>query len=149
MSGWNARADSTARRRRVGSPAMSLALIVSAWAGLACAATGSRIQFSGTTSVPRAAQEFAWRVIETRCNYQSYEREQRTFWAYRTTATRSDVGTAYSIGIVSEVPWRKALPPNIIEMTIVDDGGLRLTSLKSSFVVCVPAESRPGGLPRG
>jgi hypothetical protein len=125
---------------------MGLALILSAWAGLAFAATDSRILFPGTTSVPRAAQEFAWRVIETRCNYQSYEREQRTFWAYQTKATRSGAGTAYSIGIVSEVPWRKALPPNLIEMTIVDDGGLRLAALKSSFVVCAPAEGRPGGL---
>ena len=136
MSRWSARAGSAAWRRRAVSPAMSLALILSAWAGLAFAAADSRILFSGTTSVPRPAQEFAWRVIETRCNYQAYEREERTFWAYQTRATKSEAGAAYSINILSEVTWRKTLPPNYIEMTIVDDGGLRLTALKSSFVVC-------------
>jgi len=83
-------------------------------------------------------QEFAWRVIETRCNYLSYEREQRSFWAYDAQVRRGDAGDAYSIAILSELPWRKAAPPAIIEMTIVDDGRLRLTALRSSFVVCKP-----------
>jgi len=130
-------------RRRAPWGVMFLALALSVSLGLASAATGSPILFAGTTSVPRAAQEFAWRVIETRCNYQAYEREQRTFWAYRTRAARSEAGIAYSIDILSEVPWRKSLPPNVIEMTIVDDGGLRLTSLKSSFAVCAPPERSP------
>jgi len=47
-------------------------------------------------------------------------------------------GTPGQIAILSELPWRKAAPPAIIEMTIVDDGRLRLTALRSSFVVCKP-----------
>lgn len=81
-------------------------------------------------------QEFAWRVIETRCSYQSYERERRSFWAYDAQARRVGGGVAYSIDIVSEIPWEKTEPPAHIQMTIVDDGSLRLTALKSTFVVC-------------
>jgi hypothetical protein len=39
-----------------------------------------------------------------------------------------DAGAVYSINILSE--------PTLIEMTIVDDGSVRLTALKSSFVTC-------------
>jgi len=94
--------------------------------------------FAPEPRVPRPVQAFAWRVIETRCNYLSYEREQRSFWAYDAQVRRGDAGDAYSIAILSELPWRKAAPPAIIEMTIVDDGRLRLTALRSSFVVCKP-----------
>jgi hypothetical protein len=86
--------------------------------------------------VPRPVQEFAWRVIETRCDYSSYEREQRSFWAYDARVQGLGTGVAYSLAILSELPWRKAQPAALIEMTIVDDGRLRLTALKSSFVVC-------------
>jgi hypothetical protein len=96
----------------------------------------SRIVFAGDTPVPRSVQEFAWRVIETRCNYQQYEREQRSFWAFATQAKRVDGGIVYSINIISDLPWKKTEPPAIIEMTVVDDGAVRLTALKSSFVVC-------------
>ena len=81
-------------------------------------------------------QEFAWRVIETHCNYQSYEREQRSFWAYDARTSRVGGGVAYSIGVLSELPWKKTEPPATIQMTIVDDGSLRLTALQSTFGVC-------------
>ncbi len=116
---------------------MSLAL-----AGLA-PVSGSRILFAPEPAVPRPVQEFAWHVIETRCGYSSYEREQRAFWAYDAQARRTDTGVAYSIAVLSEIPWRKALPPAVIEMTIVDDGGLRVTALRSSFVVCQAAGRGP------
>jgi hypothetical protein len=97
---------------------------------------GPRILFARELGVPRPVQEFAWRVVETRCSYQSYERERRSFWAYDAQASRVDGGVAYSIDILSELPWKKAEPPALIHMTIVDDGSLRLTALKSTFVVC-------------
>lgn len=86
--------------------------------------------------MPRPVQELAWRVIETRCGYSSHEREQRSFWAYDAQVRRTDAGIAYSIAIMSDLPWRKAVPPAVIEMTIVDAGSPRLTALRSSFVVC-------------
>lgn len=107
-----------------------------ALAGYGPASNGSRVLFARNSAVPPAVQEFAWRVIETRCNYQAYEREQRSFWAYDARARNVDAGVAYSISILSELPWRKKEPPAFIEMTIVDDGDMRLTALKSSFVVC-------------
>ena len=103
-------------------------------------APGPGILFARDLGVPRAVQEFAWRVIETRCSYQSYERERRSFWAYDARASRVDGGIAYSIEILSEIPWRKAGPPALIQMTIVDDdGSLRLAALQSTFVVCGPS----------
>jgi hypothetical protein len=96
----------------------------------------SRIEFPGNTAVPRAVQEFAWRVIKTRCNYQSYEHDQRSFWAYNVKTSRSGTGVAYSIHVVSDLRWKKTDPPSTIDMTVVDDGSIRLTSLKSTFVVC-------------
>ncbi len=39
----------------------------------------SSILFTINNAVPRPVQEFACRVIETRCNHQAYEREQRSF----------------------------------------------------------------------
>jgi len=123
---------------------VSLVAMLCAVAGFApapAAPIDSRILFPRNAPVPPAVQEFAWRVIETRCNYQSYERERRSFWAYDAQARRVDAGVVYSISILSELPWRKTEPPAVIEMTIVDDGQMRLTALKSSFVVCA---SRPG-----
>ena len=108
------------------------------WAvvGFAPAPVDSRIEFPGNTTVPRAVQQFAWRVIETRCNYQSYELGQRSFWAYSVGTSKSGTSAAYSIHIVSDLRWKKTDPPSTIDMTVVDDGGIRLTSLKSTFVVC-------------
>ena len=104
--------------------------------GFTPAATSSKILFAGNTAVPRSVQAFAWRVIETRCNYMAYEREQRSFWAYSAQATRVGADLVYSISILSELTWKKSEPPAIIEMTVVDDGRMRLTALRSSFVVC-------------
>ena len=75
-------------------------------------------------------------MIETRCNYQTYERQQRSFWAYDARARRVDTGIAYSISIPSDLSWKKTDPPAIIEMTIVHDGRLQLSALNASFVVC-------------
>ena len=104
--------------------------------GFAAAGIDSRIGFAGNSPVPRVVREFAWRVIETHCNYQRSELEYRSFSAYKTQARRVDAGIVYSISILSEVTWRKREPPATIQMTIMDDGRLHLTALKSSFVVC-------------
>jgi hypothetical protein len=116
----------------------TLALIVCALAGFATAPTDARILFTIGTDVPRSVQEFAWLVIETRCNFQQYELSQRSFWAYDARASRVDAAVLYSIKIISDVTWRKREPPAFIEMTILDDGALRLTALKSSFITCAP-----------
>ena len=113
----------------------SLVPVLWALVGFAGAPIDSQIQFPGDT-VPRAVQEFAWRVIETRCNYQAYEYRERSFWAYDVKTRKAGPGVIYSISILSELPWEKTDSPGFIEMTVVDDGGLRLTALKSSFVVC-------------
>lgn len=116
---------------------VSLVAILCAVAGFAAVPVDdSKILFARDTIVPRPVQEFAWRLIATRCNYQRHEREERSFSAYNTQARKVDAGVAYSISILSELPWKKTEPPAVIEMTIVDDGRLRLTALKSSFVVC-------------
>jgi hypothetical protein len=120
-----------------GSPRwiMSFVPLLCALAGFSAAPVDSPILFAGGTNVPRPVQQFAWRVIETRCNYQRYELEQRRFWAYDAEAKKIDAGVAYSIKILSET-WRKTEPPAFIEMTIEADGATRLTALRSSFVVC-------------
>jgi hypothetical protein len=56
-------------------------------------------------------QAFAWRVIETRCNYQAYELDQRSFWAYDTRVSSADGGVVYSISVVSDLTWKKTDPP--------------------------------------
>jgi hypothetical protein len=109
-----------------------------ALAGFAAAPVGSRILFARDTNVPRPVQQFAWWVIETRCNYQRYELAQRRFWAYDAEATKIDTGVAYSIKILSERDWKKTEPPATIEMTIEAGKDTRLTALRSSFVVCTP-----------
>jgi hypothetical protein len=104
--------------------------------GFAAVTTDSPIMFARDSAVPRPVQEFAWRVIETRCNYQGYERRQRTFWAYHTQAQKLDTGLAYSIEILSERSWKKSEPPATIQMTILDDGRLHVIGLSSTFVGC-------------
>ena len=89
-------------------------------------------------TVPRAVQEFAWRVIVERCNYESYELEERSFWAAGAQVREVDGEKIYSITILSDLTWRKRDPAALIEMSIVDDGGLQLTALQSSFVTCTP-----------
>jgi len=117
---------------------VSLALILGALVGFKSGATDAGILFASGTDVPRTVQEFAWRVIETRCNFSGFELERRLFWAYDARAMRVDAAVVYSIKILSEVPWRKREPPVSIEMTVLDDGGMRLTALKSSFITCSP-----------
>lgn len=128
----------SARRRLDGAVRRiaGLSAILCALAGFGHAPVGSRILFARDPPVPRSVQAFAWRVIETRCNYQAYERKQRSFWAYQTRVSSADGGAVYSISVVSDLTWKKTDPPAIIEMAVVDDGGLRLEALRSSFVVC-------------
>ena len=113
----------------------SLVPVLWALVGFAAVPVNSKIQFPGNSTVPRAVQEFARRVIETRCNYQAYEYQERSFWAYDVKTRRAGPGVIYSISIISELPWKETDPPGFIEMIVVDDGGLRLSALKSSFVV--------------
>jgi hypothetical protein len=126
-------------RRRVGDTVRRIAglvPIVCALAGFAAAPTHSRIQFADDSTVPRSVQEFAWRVIETRCNYQPYERERRSFWAYDARARRIGADVVYSINVLSELTWKKTETPAVIEMTVVNGGRMQLTALRSSFAVC-------------
>src|SRR5262245_54334265 len=110
----------TARRRvsDVARRIASLLAILCALAGFAAVPIDSRILFAAGTSVPPSVQAFAWRVIETRCNYQSHEREERSFWAYDTRARRFDAGVVYSISIISTLTWQRSDPPAFIEMTV-------------------------------
>src|SRR5262249_60506264 len=108
-----------------GRRAAGLALTLVALAGFTAAPTDSRILFARATAVPRAVQAFAWRVIETGGNYQSYEREQRSFWAYDTRAQETGGGVVYSISVLSELPWKKTEPPAPIEQRIGDEGRRR------------------------
>ena len=118
---------------------VSLALVLCALTGFRTAAPAdARILFTIGTDVPPRVQAFAWRVIETRCNFHRYELEQRSFWAHDARAKRVDAAVIYSIKVLSEVPWRKWEPPAFIEMTVLDDGALRLAALKSSFITCAP-----------
>jgi len=115
---------------------LALAIAGEPSVGFAAVTTDSPIMFARDSAVPRPVQEFAWRVIETRCNYQGYERGQRTFWAYHTQAQKLDTGLAYSIEILSERSWKKSEPPATIQMTILDDGRLHVIGLSSTFVGC-------------
>ena len=116
--------------------AVAVAMTVAGEPSVAAVTTDSPIMFARDSAVPRPVQEFAWRVIETRCNYQGYERGQRTFWAYHTQAQKLDTGLAYSIEILSERSWKKSEPPATIQMTILDDGRLHVIGLSSTFVGC-------------
>jgi hypothetical protein len=128
----------TARRRvgKVVGGSLGLVLALCASTSVAPAAVGSRILFALGTPVPRPVQEFAWHVIETQCNYQAYEREQRSFFAYDARAVQTGAGVVYSINILADLTWKKSEPPAFIEMTVVDEGRIRLAALRSSFVVC-------------
>jgi len=115
-----------------------LAPIFCALAGFASIPLDSPIQFSRGTPVPRPVQAFAWRVIKQHCAYQSHELSQRSFWAADARARAAPGETVYSIRVLSEVGWMKTDPVDVIEMTIVDDGRLRLATLTSSFITCSP-----------
>ncbi len=105
-------------------------------AGSPAVALDSPILFARGAPVPKAVQQFAWWVIEERCDYQSWERAQRSFWAYDTSARAQDEGTVYSIRILSDVAWKKTEPTAYIDMTIVADRQIRLTALTSSIIGC-------------
>ena len=128
---WVARRPGGAVRRLV-----SLVSILSGLAGFVPVPTDAGILFARDTTVPPSVQEFAWRVIEKRCSYQPYEREQRSFWAYEAHTRRVAADIVYSINILSEVTWKKTEPPAIIKMIVVDDGRMRLAAMRSSFVAC-------------
>ncbi len=123
-------------RTRRGNVGLAATLALCALAVIAAAPIDFRILFARGSAVPQPVREFAWQVIETRCNYQAFEREQRSFWAYDARATRVGTGVVYSINVLSQLPWMKTEPPAIIQMTVVDDGRLRLAAIQSSFVVC-------------
>lgn len=126
------------RRWRGAVRLVCLAPILCALAGFASIPLDSRIQFSRGTPVPRPVQAFAWTMITQRCAYQSYELSQRSFWASDARARAAAGETIYSIRVLSEVGWMKTDPVDVIEMTIVDDGRLRLAALRSSFITCSP-----------
>jgi hypothetical protein len=116
---------------------LGLTLVATA-AGLAAAPSDAGILFAKGTGVPPPVQAFAWRVIESRCQSGQHDIRERSFWAYDARAVRDDGGVVHSIKILSELTWKKTEPPSLIEMTIVDDGGLRLAGLKSSYSACLP-----------
>ena len=88
--------------------------------------------------MPGPVQDFAWKVIDTRCSYQTHERAQRVFWTYAVRTQSIDAATVYRIGVVADLAWRKPEPSAFIEMTLVDEGGIRLAALTSSFIPCTP-----------
>ena len=112
--------------------------MLGALVALLAAPADAALLFSRDSGVPPPVQEFAWRVIETRCDYQGYERSLRSFWAYDTRAEPRDGRIVYSIKVIADVTWRKREPPAVIEMTLVDEGTVRLAALKSSFITCTP-----------
>jgi len=112
--------------------------IVCALVGLSATPARADFMFARDSAVPSTVRDFAWRAIETRCDYQQHERTQRSFWVYRARLGRDGGATVYSIQIVSDVPWRKTAPSAFIEMTVVDDGRLRLAALTSTFITCSP-----------
>jgi len=122
------------------TPAWVLGWFAAAWAlGVVLPApVDADVLFAHDPAVPRAVQDFARNVIETRCQYQSHERAQRLFWAFRTRVRHIGQGVAYSIDVVSDVPSRKSDPPAFIEITVIDDGGIRLAALQASFIACSP-----------
>jgi hypothetical protein len=106
--------------------------------GFTAVSAGGAILFAADADVPPTVRAFAWRVIETRCNFQRHELGQHWFWAHDARTSTVDGGAVYSIKIVSELPWRKTDPPAILEMVLADDGrGLRLTALDSAFITCM------------
>jgi hypothetical protein len=119
-------------------PALLLALVFSVVAGFTAPRADARILFAKGTDVPPRVQQFAWRVIEARCRSLSYGLDQRSFWAYDARGSRSDGALVHSIKILSEVTWKKTEPPAVIEMTVVDADGLRLTALNASLGACSP-----------
>jgi hypothetical protein len=117
-----------------------LAVVLWTLAAFRPAAAANRLLFAGDGPVPKPVQDFAWRVIETRCAYQAFERRERSFWAYQTRSERVDGHMVYSIEIVSDLMWKRTEPAALISMTVVEDGGLRLAALTSRFITCEPSD---------
>jgi hypothetical protein len=115
---------------------LGLAAMLGGLSGFVPLPVDGKILFPRGTAVPPAVQAFAWQVIETHCAYQGYERAQRSFWATRADATTVQGSPAYALRILSERSWQKTEPTASIEMTIVDDGGMRLAALRSTFIIC-------------
>src|SRR5262245_35906444 len=115
-----------------------LGLMLTAVGAIMPAPTDAGILFARGTGVPVPVQEFAWRVIEARCRYGPHDLAQRSFWAYDARQSSSETGVVHSIKILSELTWKKTEPPAVIEMTIVERGGLELVALTSSFSACLP-----------
>ena len=112
------------------------ASLACAWGELAVA--DAQVLFPAASGVPRPVQDFTWRVIETHCRFQPYERAQRSFWAYDVRVRSIEGGTVYRIAVVADLTWRKREPSAFIEMTLVDEGRLRLDALTLSFILCAP-----------
>jgi hypothetical protein len=116
------------------------AAVAATWLALcgpAAAGAPEGILFSADAKVPPAVRAFAWRVIETRCDFQAHELAQRSFWAYDARTRDVDGTLVYSIRVLSELPWKKSDPPVTLDMVLADDGGrLVLTGLRSSFIRC-------------
>src|SRR5215510_6706101 len=123
----NTTLSSSMGQRHTGVAMRRLAALASIFCALAgfSAPIDSKILFSRDTPVPRTVQQFAWQAIVTNCAYQQFAREQRSFWAFQTHASRVGDGVVYSINILSDLSWKKTEPPAVIEMTVVDDGGVR------------------------
>jgi hypothetical protein len=116
-----------------------LAAVFLVLGGFMVAPTAGEILFAADANVPPAVRAFAWRAIETGCDFQRHEREQRSFWAHAARVRSLDGVVFYSIRILSDVPWKKTEPPALLEIDLADDGGrLRLTGLTSSFIRCRP-----------
>jgi len=88
--------------------------------GFTVTPAGGGILFAANSNVPPAVRDFAWRVIETRCEFQRHEVDQRSFWAY--DARTRNVGSAvvYSIRILSELTWKKTEPPATFEVVVAN-----------------------------
>jgi hypothetical protein len=98
----------------------------------------AQVLFPRGSGVPRPVQDFAWQVIDTRCRYQAHERAQRAFWVHAVRTQSLEAATIYRIAVVADLPWRKSDPSAFIEMTLVDEGHVRLAALSSSFIPCAP-----------
>ena len=115
---------------------LSVAVVLGGLTSGSASQADAKILFARGTTVPSRVQDFAWRVVETRCRYGLVEFSQRSFWAYDTDSRQSGESVIHSIKILSESTWKRTEPPTVIELTVVDDGRLRVASLTSSFSAC-------------
>jgi len=129
----------TARRGAAARLVLVLMPMFLAVSGFTFTPTAGGIQFAADANIPPAVQAFAWRVIATRCDFQRHELEQRSFWAYDARTRNVEGVVVYSIGIVSDLTWKRTEPPAMLQIVLAEEGGrLRLTGLTSSFIRCHP-----------